>query len=512
MNEISAFHINEQVEAFFRHMQENFLSPSYEEVRLIPAHSEIHPSEVSISGMLTREISLATPIVSAAMDTVTESEAAIAMAKAGGIGILHKNFHLDPALDLMKQIKEVGRVKHHLHALIGSPVGFSQEDTLEKVLRTKHEKDYGFDTFVVYGENQTLAGLITHSVIKYNRYKLNQKLKEIMIRDVVTREECSLKEAYELMLEHRIGNIVLTDPKRRVTGMYTFTDVENAIQNLNRQYTTDNEGRLRVGAAVGPRDMERVAELVREHVDVIVLDSAHGDSREVIDALKVYKSEFPDLQIIAGNVSTGEGARNLIKAGADAIKVGQGPGRICSTRVIAGIGVMQPDAIFRAASEANRQGVPVIADGGIQYSGDLAVAMACGANCVMMGQALAGCKESPGEVIHEDGKLFKVYRGMASLEAMSVKKGSDRYQKEASELKKLVPEGITKKVPFKGHLADQVFMLAEGLRTGLGYCGSKDMPHFKNSVQIHRITAAGIRESHPDTTGMLFDQPNYSRR
>jgi len=510
--ENSFFHINEQINSFFTHMGENFISPSYEDVRLIPAHSEIHPNDVSIRGKLTRGISLSTPIVSAAMDTVTESEAAIAMAKAGGIGILHKNFHSDSDMDLMKQVKEVARVKHHLHALIGSPVGFSQEDTLEKVLRVKHEKDYGFDTFVVYDEEQKLAGLITHSVIKYNRYKLNQRLKEIMIRDVVTREECSLKQAYELMLEHRIGNIVLTDSQRRVTGMYTFTDVENAIQNVNAQYTTDEQGRLRVGAAVGSRDVERVAKLVQENVDVIVLDSAHGDSIEVIEALKMYKAEFPDLQIIAGNVSTGEGAKHLIEAGADAIKVGQGPGRICSTRVIAGIGVMQPDAVWRAASVANHYQIPIIADGGIQYSGDLAIAIACGASCVMIGQALAGCKESPGEVIHEDGKLFKVYRGMASLEAMSVKKGSDRYQKQATELKKLVPEGITKKVPFKGYLSDQVFMLAEGLRTGLGYCGSRDLSDFKRTAKVHRITAAGIRESHPDTSGMIYDQPNYSRR
>lgn len=510
--EASLYHINERVNSFFKHMEENFLSPAYEDVRLIPLHSELHPNEISIRGLLTREISLATPIISAAMDTVTESEAAIAMAKAGGIGILHKNFHADPGLDLMKQVKEAARVKHHLHALIESPVGFSEDDTLEKVLRVKHEKDYSFDTFVVLDHSQKLVGLITHSVIKYNRYRLNQKLREVMVRDVVTRQSCSLKEAYDVMLEHRIGNIVLTDSERRVTGMYTFKDVENAIQNLNSQYTTDNNGRLRVGAAVGTRDIQRVAELVKENIDVIVLDSAHGDSREVLEALKVYKGEFPDLQVIAGNVSTGEGAKNLIDAGADAIKVGQGPGRICSTRIIAGIGVMQPDAVFRAASVANQYGVPVIADGGIQYSGDLAIAMACGASSIMVGQALAGCKESPGEVIHEDGKLFKVYRGMASLEAMSVKKGSDRYQKQATELKKLVPEGITKKVPFKGYLADQVFMLAEGLRTGLGYCGSRDLSEFKRKAQLLRITAAGVRESHPDTSGMIFDQPNYSRR
>ena len=258
--------------------------------------------------------------------------------------------------------------------------------------------------------------------------------------------------------------------------------------------------------------MDRVDELIREKIDVIVLDSAHGDSKGVIEALKRYKSKYPDLQVIAGNISTEEGAKNLIEAGADAVKVGQGPGQICSTRVISGIGVMQPDAIYRAASVASQHGVPVIADGGIRYSGDIPIALASGASTVMLGQALAGCKESPGELLHEDGKLFKIYRGMASVEAMSVKGGSDRYQKTASDVKKMIPEGITKKIPYKGRLSDQIFLLAEGAKTGLGYCGSASIADFKLRAELHRITAGGVRESHPDTQGMIHTPPNYSRR
>jgi len=507
----SQYTISKQVQDFFKHAQDNFLSLSYEDIRLIPRHSDLHPNEIELSTQLTRNISLATPIVSAAMDTVTEAEAAIVMARCGGIGIIHKNFSHDSEQDVVKQIKAVSRVKHNLHAMIRTPIGFPKDITLEQLLRKKEESNYRFETFVVYGDEGRLEGLITNAVIKYNRYKTNLKLEDIMIRDVVTRKECSLQQAYEVMHENRIGNIVLVDDHRRVRGMYTFSDVENVIQNLNSQFTTDKEGMLRVGAAVGVQDMDRVDELVRKQVDVICVDSAHGDSLGVIDAVKRYKKKYPDLEIIAGNISTEEGAKNLIDAGADALKIGQGPGQICSTRIVSGIGVMQPDAVYRAASYASEHGVPVIADGGIRYSGDIPIALACGASTVMIGQGLAGCKESPGELLHEDGKLFKIYRGMASVEAMSVKGGSDRYQKTATDLRKLVPEGITKKIPYKGHLEDQIFMLAEGAKTGLGYCGARNLGEFKERAMLHRITAGGIRESHPDTRGMIHTPPNYSR-
>lgn len=506
------FQVSEQVKNFFDCMQKNFLSPAYEDIRLIPDYSDLHPRDISLKTQLTREISLNVPIVSAAMDTVTEADAAICMARSGGIGILHKNFHPDAQLDMQAQVKAVARVKHHLHARIQTPIGFPKSMTLGELIDKKNRQGYDFDTFVVYEADGGLAGLITHSVIKYNQYlNRSSKLEEVMIRDVVTANDISLKKAYEIMLEKRIGNIVLVDENNKVNGMYTFRDVENVIHNLNKDFTTDSEGRLRVGAAVGVNDMQRVQALVDEKVDVIVVDSAHGDSIGVVDAVKRYKAEFPNLQLIAGNISTAEAAQRLIEAGADAIKVGQGPGQICSTRIVSGIGVMQPDAVYRAASAANKYGVPVIADGGIRYSGDIPIALAAGASTVMLGQALAGCKESPGELLHEDGKLFKIYRGMASVEAMSVKGGSDRYQKEATDLKKLVPEGITKKLPYKGYLGDQIFMLAEGAKTGFGYCGARDMASFKQRAQLHRITAGGVRESHPDARGMVHTPPNYSR-
>jgi IMP dehydrogenase len=506
------YSISEPVHSFFRAAHETFLSPAYEEIRLVPDYSKIHPSQIEIHSPLTRNIQLGCPIISAAMDTVTEAEAAVSMARVGGIGIIHKNFHLDPEIDLSTQVREVARVKRNLHALIRTPIGFPGSATLGHLLQVKSERDYGFDTFIVYGKGGMLAGLITRSVIKYNRYRPEKRLEEIMVRDVFTREACSLHEAYDLMLENRIGNIVLVDSDRKVSGLYTFKDVENVIKNLNPGYTTDAEGRLCVGAAVGVDDMERVDELVSENVDLCVLDSAHGDSKPVIDALKRYKKKYPSLEIMAGNISTSEAAERLIRAGADAIKVGQGPGQICSTRIISGIGVMQPDAIYRCARVAAPEGIPVIADGGIRYSGDIPIALACGASSVMVGQLLAGCSESPGELFQEDGKLYKVYRGMASLEAMSVKRGSDRYQKSATELKKLVPEGITKRIPFKGSLEDHVFMLAEGLKTGMGYCGAKNLQEFKSKARIHRITSAGIQEGHPDTQGMTHQPPNYLMR
>ncbi len=508
----SIYVISEPVHAFFRAAHDIFLSPAYEEIRLVPDYSELHPSEIQVNSALTRKITLGCPIVSAAMDTVTEAEAAIAMARVGGIGIIHKNFHSDPELDLVTQVREVAQVKRNLHGLIRTPIGFPGSVTLEHLLKTKAERNFGFDTFVVYGEEGVLAGLITRSVIKYNRSNPQIKLQDIMVQDVFTRQSCSLHEAYDLMLEQRIGNIVLVDANRRVTGLYTFKDVESVIKNLNPGYTTDEEGRLRVGAAVGVDDMDRVDELVNENVDLCVLDSAHGDSKPVIDGLKRYKKKHPDLEIIAGNISTSEACERLIRAGADAIKVGQGPGQICSTRIISGIGVMQPDAIYRCAKVASPAKVPVIADGGIRFSGDIPIALACGASSVMVGQLLAGCSESPGELFQEDGKLYKVYRGMASLEAMSVKRGSDRYQKSATELKKLVPEGITKRIPFKGSLEDHVFMLEEGLKTGMGYCGARNLAEFKQRARIHRITSAGIQEGHPDTQGMTHQPPNYLAR
>ncbi len=510
---LDIYKFSSQVKEFFHCMRKSFLSPAYEDIRLVPDYSDLHPRDISLKTQLTREIELNVPIVSAAMDTVTEADAAICMARCGGIGILHKNFHLDPHLDMQAQVKAVARVKHHLHARIQTPVGFPKDMTLGALIDKKDQNGYNFDTFIVYENGGRLAGLITRAVLKYNRYlNRNSRLEEVMIREVVTaNNKTSLQEAYDIMLEKKIGNIVLVDDDNKVNGMYTFKDVENVIHNLNKDFTTDPEGRLRVGAAVGVNDMQRVQALVDEKVDVIVLDSAHGDSIGVVEAVERYKKEFPQLQLIAGNISTAEAAERLIKAGADAVKVGQGPGQICSTRIVSGIGVMQPDAVYRAASAANRHGVPVIADGGIRYSGDIPIALAAGASTVMMGQALAGCKESPGELLHEDGKLFKIYRGMASVEAMSVKGGSDRYQKEAKDLKKLVPEGITKKLPYKGNLGDQIFMLAEGAKTGFGYCGARDMASFKERAQLHRITAGGVRESHPDSRGMVHTPPNYSR-
>lgn len=503
------YHNNQKIEDFFSTAHKQYISLSYEDIRLMPQYSDVHPTQITLDTMLTRNIALKNPIISAAMDTVTEAKAAITMAKCGGIGIIHKNFDSDPEQDLSMQIKEVNKVKHHLHGLIKDPISVSQEITLETLLQYKTEKDFKFDTFIVHNNEGALAGLVTHAIIKYNRHKPEQKIKDIMIRDVITRSHCTIEEAYQLMLQNHIGVVVLTNNNHNVTGMYTFSDVENIICNANPQYTVDDDGRLRVGAAVGGQDMQRVEALIQAGVDVIVLDSAHGDSYFIIKALKEYKHYFPNLDIIAGNISTGEAAKHLIDAGADAIKVGQGPGQICSTRIISGIGVMQADAVNRVATVASPHKIPVIADGGIRYSGDIPIAIACGASTVMLGQLLAGCDESPGISFHENGKVYKIYRGMASLEAMTLKKGSDRYLKAASELKKLAPEGITKKIAYKGSLHDQVFMISEGIKAGFGYCGAKNIPSFRQQAELLRIMPGGINESHPDVTGMIHSPPNY---
>ena len=501
--------ISSEIHAFFKKAQESFLSLSYEDIRLIPKYSEVHPSEIKIDTHFSRNITLTAPIVSAAMDTVTEGKAGIQMALSGGIGMIHKNFHSQNSYDIEMQVGEVKKVKNHLHAMIREPIGFNKDQSLGELLDYKYKNECKFDTFVVYDTNQTLAGLITHSVLKYNRHNPEKKLKDIMVKDVYTSTSCTIQEAYQTMLAKQIGTIVITDSSNKVSGMYIFTDVENVMRQTNDKYTTDKDGRLRIGAAVGVNDDERVEALIEQDVDFIGIDSAHGDSLGVIEALKRYKRKYPHLDIVVGNISTAEAAKRLIQAGADALKVGQGPGQICSTRIISGIGVMQADAVYRVASVASKEGVPVIADGGIRYSGDIPIALACGANSVMIGQLLAGCKESPGELVQEQGNLFKIYRGMASLEAMSVKGGSDRYQKVATELKKLVPEGITKRIPYKGHLEDQIFILVEGAKAGLGYCGARDIDEFKSRAVLSRILTGGMRESHPDTKGMLGQPVNY---
>jgi len=504
-------YIYSNIDAFFEKARENFISLSYEDIRLIPHYSEIHPSEITLGTYLTRNIQLSHPLISAAMDTVTESKAAIVMAKSGGIGIIHKNFHPDPEIDIRLQVKEVNKVKHHLHGLVKNPIGFPKDITLGHLLDVKKQNDYKFSTFLVYDEDR-LAGLVTRSVIKYNRHNPHVPLKDIMVRDVFTKEECSMAQAYQLMLKHQIGTIVMTDEEKHVKGLYTFTDVENLLCPHKNQYTLDQEGSLRVGAAIGIHDEERLDALYQAGVDVVVVDSAHGDSKAVLSAFSRYKEKCSDLDFIVGNISTENAAKRLIDHGVDAIKVGQGPGQICSTRIISGIGVMQADAVHRVAKISNPENVPVIADGGIRYSGDIPIALACGASTVMLGQLLSGCEESPGERLQKKGKLYKIYRGMASLEAMASKGGSDRYLKKAQELKKLVPEGITKRIPYKGFLEDQIFMLLEGTKAGLGYCGAINLGDFKKQARLVRIMTGGIHESHPDTKGMIENPPNYSSR
>jgi len=472
---------------------------TFDDVLLVPGKSSVLPRDVDVSTWLVRNIKLNIPIVSAGMDTVTEARMAIAIAREGGIGIIHKNMSIE------RQASEVDRVKRSEHGVITDPISLSPQHQVRDALRIMEHYHISGVPITVDGK---LVGIITNRDIRFED-DLSRPISEVMTKDnlITAPVGTTLAEAKKILRRHKIEKLPLVDENNYLRGLITIKDIEKARQYPNS--AKDARGRLLVGAAVGVTSdmLERVAALKEANVDVVVVDTAHGHSTGVLDAVEQIKSRFPDLPLIAGNVATAEGTRDLIKAGADAVKVGIGPGSICTTRVVAGIGVPQITAILECAEEAKKHGIPIIADGGIKYSGDITKALAAGANTVMLGSLLAGTEESPGEIEIYQGRSYKVYRGMGSLSAM--KEGSmDRYFQD--DPKKLVPEGVEGRVPYRGPLSETIYQLIGGLRAGMGYCGVRNIEELQTKTKFIRITSAGLRESHPHSVVITKEAPNYS--
>lgn len=476
-------------------------SLTFDDILLVPSFSEVTPSQVDIKTRLTKKINLNIPLISAGMDTVTEAQMAIAMAREGGIGIIHKNMSIE------EQAKNVDRVKRSEHGIITDPFYLSKDDTIKDA--DDLMAHYRISGVPIVDENKRLIGIITNRDIRFEE-DFSKKIEESMTKEnlITAKEGVSLDDALEILKKYKIEKLPIIDDEGVLKGLITIKDIEKRINYPNS--AKDDHGRLLCGAAVGITGdiYERVDALVEAKVDVIVIDTAHGHSKNVLKVLKEVKEKYPDLQMIAGNIATGEAAKALIEAGADAIKVGIGPGSICTTRVVAGIGVPQITAIMDAYEVAKEYGVPVIADGGIKYSGDIVKAIAAGGDTCMMGSILAGCTESPGEEEIFDGRRFKVYRGMGSIPAMKAG-SSDRYFQ--SDNKKLVPEGVEGRVPYKGPVSDVIFQLVGGLRAGMGYTGSKNIKMLQEESKYVKITAASLVESHPHDINITKESPNYSK-
>ena len=477
---------------------------TYDDVLLVPQYSEVLPREVDISSYLTKKIKLNVPIISAAMDTVTEATLAIAMAQEGGIGILHKNMTIE------EQAKQVRKVKRSESGMIHDPITLKEGALLKEALKIMQENKIG--GIPIVDKNMLLLGILTNRDLRF------QKNLELPVSTIMTKTNLitgsigtNLVEAEKILTKYKVEKLPLVDKQNKLIGLITYKDIMKVKSRPNS--CRDHFGRLRVGAAVGVTadTLDRVRALEQNGVDVIVIDTAHGHSKGVIEMLKKIKKEFQKLEVIVGNVATAEGALDLIKAGADAIKVGIGPGSICTTRIIAGVGFPQFSAVYEVAKATKGSGIPIIADGGIRHTGDIPKAIAAGASSIMAGSLFAGVLESPGETIILEARKYKTYRGMGSIEAMQ--QGSkDRYFQDAEDdIKKLVPEGIVGRVSFKGDLSEVIYQLVGGLRSGMGYCGAKDIKTLQKKAKFIRITQSGIAESHPHDVIITKEAPNYSK-
>ena len=477
---------------------------TYDDVLLVPAYSENLPHEVNLGSKFTSNIVINTPIISAAMDTVTEHELAISIAQQGGIGVIHKN------MSIVRQANEVRKVKRSESGMILDPITLNEEALVGDALRLMAENKIG--GIPVISKERKLKGIVTNRDLRFEK-KLNKKIAEVMTTEnlVTANEDVDLVKAENILQNHKIEKLPVIDENDFLVGLITFKDIIKVKQHPNS--CKDEFGRLRVAAAVGvSKDtFDRIEALVKSSVDAIVIDTAHGHSKGVIDLLKGVKKGYPNLDVVVGNIATGEAALDLVRAGADAIKVGIGPGSICTTRIIAGVGYPQLSAIMNVKKALEGSSVPIIADGGIRFTGDIPKAIASGASSVMMGSMFAGTQESPGETIIYEGRKFKTYRGMGSIEAMQ--KGSkDRYfQEDENDIKKLVPEGISARVPFKGSLKEVMHQLIGGLRAGMGYCGAKNIENLMDAKFI-KITSSGMLESHPHDVTITRESPNYNIR
>ena len=477
---------------------------TFDDVLLIPAYSEVLPRTVDLHTRFSRNISLNIPIVSAAMDTVTEAPMAIALAREGGIGVIHKN------MSIAAQAAEVRKVKRSENGMILDPVTISQDQTVEDALRLMKENHIG--GIPVTDGTRRLVGIVTNRDVRFQQ-DLSVSVKDVMTSEgLVTIPASRTDRDYvrTVLQEHKVEKLPVVDGQGNIVGLITYKDIMQ-----ERRYPAackDAQGRLRVAAGIGitPDALDRIAALKAEGVDAVVLDSAHGHSKGVMDLLKKVKAAYPELDVVVGNVATEEGARDLAKAGADGVKVGIGPGSICTTRIVAGVGVPQLSAIYNASQALRGTGVTLIADGGLRYSGDVVKALAAGGDCVMCGSMFAGTEESPGEAIIYNGRKFKAYRGMGSIDAMAAGSKDRYFQDDKVELNKLVPEGIVGRVPYKGTLAETVYQLLGGLRSGMGYCGAANLEALKKA-KFTRVTASGMTESHPHDITITKETPNYSR-
>ncbi len=475
---------------------------TFDDVLLTPGHSVVLPAEVDVRTKITKDISLNVPLVSAAMDTVTESRTARAMAQVGGIGIIHKN------MDIERQAYEVSKVKKYEAGMITEPVTVKPEETVGEAKRLMAE--YKIGGFPVTDNNGKLVGIVTNRDIRFEE-NMTLKIKDVMTKDnlVTTPMHTSLDDAKKILQKHRIEKLLVVDDKFHLKGLITVKDIEKSRQYPNS--CKDAKGRLRTGAAVGtaPDTLERVEELYKAGADIIIVDTAHGHSEKVLNTVKLIKAKYPELNVVGGNIATEDAVKALVKAGVDAVKVGIGPGSICTTRVVAGIGVPQLTAIMDCAKALKGSDVKLIADGGIKFSGDMVKALAAGADLVMIGGLLAGTDESPGEMVHYQGRSYKVYRGMGSISAMN--QGSkDRYfQDDVDEPIKLVPEGVEGQVPYRGSLSLVIHQLVGGLKSGMGYVGAKDLQELRTKAQFVKITAQGLKESHAHDIMITKEAPNY---
>ena len=474
---------------------------TFDDVLLVPAYSEVIPAQVSIVSKFSRNITLNTPIVSAAMDTVTEADLAIAIAREGGIGVIHKN------MTIAQQAAQVRKVKRAENGMIYDPITISKDNTVGDALQIMRENKIG--GIPVVDSDKTLIGIVTNRDLRFQT-DMARKIADIMTTELVTTRNSDLATASQILLENKIEKLPVVDEAGKLIGLLTYRDITKIKDYPNA--CKDSRGRLRVAAGVGVTkdSMERVDALYEAGVDAIVIDTAHGHSKNVLNVLKAAKAKYPELDVVVGNVATGEAAKFLVENGADGVKVGIGPGSICTTRVIAGVGVPQLSAIFDAAEAIKGTGASIIADGGLRYSGDIVKALAAGGDCVMAGSMFAGVEESPGETIIFNGRKFKAYRGMGSLEAMQCGSKDRYFQASETDAKKLVPEGIAARVPYKGFLNEVIYQLIGGLRSGMGYCGAPTIEALHNAKFI-RITNSGMAESHPHDVAITREAPNYSR-
>lgn len=493
--------LNPNIESFMDNFALEGLT--FDDVSLITQYADFLPEQADLRSRLTTRISVNIPFVSAAMDTVTESGMAIAMALQGGVGIIHKN------LSAKRQSDHVARVKHYLNGLIRDPIVFRSTDTLAQVLKTKQDKGYSFSGFPILDGDNKVVGILTAADIKFATDQ-SARVTDVMTSNVISAPaETSLKDAYALMKKHRIGKLPLIDKSGKLAGLYSFSDVRMLVENVEPMYNRDEKYRLRVGAAIGPSDQERVAALAKESVDVVVVDTAHGHTKGVMDMVKWVKKHYPMIDVVAGNIATADAALALRDAGADAVKVGIGPGSICTTRVVAGVGVPQVTAIH-ACARALQGSIPVIADGGVRHSGDVPKAIVAGADTVMAGSIFAGTEESPGEKIIHQGRQYVVYRGMGSLAAMREGQASrERYGQSNIQEDALVPQGIEGIIPYAGSVRKVMIQYCGGLRAAMGYCGCRTIPELQRRGKFVRVSLAGVTEAHPHDVKIIKEAPNY---